>query len=183
MRINVGSTNSVKVDAIKEIISDYEILSGSEVIPVKVSSQVSEQPKTLDETIQGARNRAEAAFHDCDYSIGIESGLMQVPKTKTGHMNIDACAIYDGKEFHIGLGSGFEYPKEVTRLVFEEGLDIDDAFHKAGITDNDDIGSFEGAIGILTKGRLPRKEYTKQAIRMALIHLENENHFLPTNKN
>ena len=45
-------------------------------------------------------------------------------------------------------------------------------FFKLGITKNPQIGSEEGAIGIVTKGRLDRKEYTKQALRMALIHLE-----------
>jgi non-canonical (house-cleaning) NTP pyrophosphatase len=40
------------------------------------------------------------------------------------------------------------------------------------MTTNENIGSEEGAIGILTKGRMTRKEYTKQALRTALIHLE-----------
>jgi non-canonical (house-cleaning) NTP pyrophosphatase len=35
------------------------------------------------------------------------------------------------------------------------------------------LGSAEGIIGVLTKGRLTRKEYVKQAITMALINLEN----------
>jgi non-canonical (house-cleaning) NTP pyrophosphatase len=57
-------------------------------------------------------------------------------------------------------------------LIVKEGLDMSQAINKAGLTKNKDIGSAEGAIGILTKGRMDRKEYTKQALRTALIHLE-----------
>ena len=37
MKINVGSKNPVKVDAVKETISEYNIFSGAEVLPVDVS--------------------------------------------------------------------------------------------------------------------------------------------------
>ena len=56
--------------------------------------------------------------------------------------------------------------------MLEEGLDMSEAINKMGLTNNPNIGAAEGAIGILTKGRVDRKEYTKQALRMAFIHLE-----------
>jgi len=134
---------------------------------------MSKQPRSLVETIQGAINRAKNAFRDCDYSFGIESGFMEVPNTKTGFMNVTACVIYDGSRTHIGLSSAFECPKEVTKLIFEEELDLNEAYHKAGLTEDKIIGYSGGVINSLTKGRLTRKEYTKEAVRMALIHLEN----------
>lgn len=177
MRINVGSKNDVKIEAVREAICDYDFLSNAEVVGIDVNSEVSEQPKSVDETIRGAMKRAESAFRNCDYSFGLEDGLMQVPNTKTGYMNICACAIYDGQNYHVGLSSAFEYPADVTRLVFEEGLDINQAFYRVGLTKNPKVGSEEGAIGILTHGRLLRKDYTKQAVMMALIHVENSNLF------
>ena len=173
MRINIGSKNQIKVDAVKEVIKDYDFLSKAEIFPLEVSSEVYKQPRSLRETIEGAMKRARNAFKDCDYSFGIESGLMNVPNTKTGYMDTTVCVIYDGKEFHIGLSSSFEYPTEVTKLVFSDGLDIDEAMHKLNLTENKRIGRSEGVIGFLTKGRLTRKDYTKQAITTALIHLEN----------
>jgi inosine/xanthosine triphosphatase len=173
MKINVGSKNEVKVSAVREAIQDYDFLAGAEVVGMEVASEVAEQPKTRDETMKGAMNRARKAFKDCDYSVGIEAGLMKVPNTKTDYMNATVCAIYDGKGYHLGMASAFEYPPEVTKLVFKEGLDINEAFYKVGLTENPKIGSAEGAIGILTKGRITRKGYTKQSITMALIHLEN----------
>lgn len=177
MRINVGSQNEVKIEAVKEAVRDYNFLSKAKVMGVSVNSKVSEQPKSVDETVRGAMNRARGAFQNCDYSFGLEDGLMQVPNTKTDYMNICVCVIYDGQDYHIGLSSAFEYPTEVTKLVLEEGLDINQAFYKVGLTKNPKVGSAEGAIGILTHGRLLRKDYAKQAITMALIHLENSDIF------
>jgi len=173
MIINIGTANEAKVEAVKETISDYDILKDAKIVSLEVSSGVEDQPKTIEETIKGAKNRAKNAFKNCNYSIGLESGLMIVPETKTGYMDVCVCAIYDGKEFHLGFSSAFEYPKEAVRLVFEEGLDITQAFNKLKLTDNPRLGAAGGAIGILTKGRMKRKEYTKQAITTALIHLEN----------
>lgn len=177
MKIVVGSTNAVKVAAVREIVPQYEFLSGADIASMDVSSGISEQPKSLEETMTGAMNRARQAFQDCRFSIGIEDGLMRIPHTKTGFMNVCVCAIYDGSQFHFGLSSAFEYPKEVARLVVEEGLDINQAFLRTGLTAHPRVGSAEGAIGVLTKGRLPRKEYTKQAVQMALIHLEHRHHY------
>jgi non-canonical (house-cleaning) NTP pyrophosphatase len=98
---------------------------------------------------------------------------MAVPKTKGGYMDVCVCAIDDGKETYIGLSSAWEFPDpEVTKMMTEGGLDMSQAVNKAGMTSNPQVGAAEGAIGILTKGKMTRKEYTKQALRTALIHLE-----------
>jgi non-canonical (house-cleaning) NTP pyrophosphatase len=72
------------------------------------------------------------------------------------------------------MSSCFEHPKIVMKKILEEGLDASTAFHATGLTENTYIGHSEGIIGFLTKNRLTRKEYTKEAIRTALIHLENK---------
>ena len=175
MKINVASKNLVKIEAVRELIRHYDILNNSEVKGIKVCSNVSEEPKSLEETVQGAVNRAKESFklEKCDYSFGIESGLMVVPQTKTGNMDICACAIYDGVNLHLGLSCAFEFPPVVTKMIHELDIDANEAFFKSGLTDNPKIGSYEGAIGLLTKGRITRKDYTKQAVQMALIHLEH----------
>lgn len=173
MKIVVGSKNQAKIAAVAEILQEYPHLAGAEVSGVEAASNVSDQPKSLEETVRGARNRAEGVFGECDYSIGIESGLMHVPGSKSGYMDVCVCAVYDGSEFHIGLSSAWEFPEvSTTDLMIKEGLDMSQAINKAGMTKNPQIGSAEGAIGILTKGRVNRKEYTKQALQTALIHLE-----------
>ncbi|MBI2175284.1 MAG: inosine/xanthosine triphosphatase [Parcubacteria group bacterium] len=174
MKIKIASRNQVKVEALKEIIQDYPHLRNAEIIAVDVSSEVDNQPKSLEETIKGAINRSRNAYSNCNYSFGIESGLMVVPYTKTGHMNVCVCAIFDGKEYHLGLSSAWEAPKKVAEYMLNEGLDMNDAAHRACLTQNPKIGSAEGLVGIMTKGRLTRKKYTKEAIRTALIHVDTE---------
>jgi inosine/xanthosine triphosphatase len=173
MKIHVGSKNSVKIDAVKETITEYPMFRDAEVFSFDVSSGVSDQPKSIEEIIKGAKNRALACFKDCDFSFGHESGIAKIPETKTGFMNIDVCAIYDGDKYHLGVSPCFEYPIKVMKHVIEDNDDINQAFSKVGLTDKKALGSEEGAIGLLTKGRMPRKEFTKHSIRMAIIHLEN----------
>jgi inosine/xanthosine triphosphatase len=172
MKINVGSANVIKVGAVQEILEDYPHLKDAVVASLEAPSGVSDQPKSLEETIRGAMNRASGAFKDCTYGIGIESGLMAVPNTKTGFMDVCACAIFDGKDYHLGLSSAWEAPKQVMEYMMNEGLDMNQAAFKAGLSQNPKVGAAEGLVGVMTKGRLTRKEYTKEALRTALIHLE-----------
>lgn len=110
MIISIGSTNEIKISAVRELLTEYMYLKAAVICCVDVASNVSNQPVTLDETIRGAINRAKDAFQNCDLSFGIESGLMNVPHTKSGYMDVCVCAVYDGKEFHLGLSSAWEFP-------------------------------------------------------------------------
>ena len=173
MKIKLGSRNVAKVGALREVIESYALFKDAELIAIEIDSGVSPHPKSLDETVQGAINRARGSFADCDYSFGIEAGLMLVPFTKTGRMETCACAVYDGKNVYIGLSSAFEYPPVITRMILS-GIEGSDAVRIAGLTDHVKLGNTEGGlIGLLTKGRVSRKEYTKQAIVNALIQLDN----------
>ncbi len=172
MNINIASQNPVKVEALKEIILDYSSLNKARVIAIKTSSGVSEQPKSLKETTEGAINRAKNIYKDCDYSFGIESGLMEVPYTKSGYMDVCMCAIFDGKNIHLGLSSAWEAPEQVSKYILEDKMDMNEAAYKAGFSEDKKVGTSQGLVGIMTKGRLTRKEYTKEAIRTALIHID-----------
>ena len=165
-RIRVGSLNTNKIDAVREVFTDYEVTG------VACKSGVKEQPMNLGEIIAGAIIRARSIFADCEYSIGIEDGISQVPGAKSGYMNFCACAIFDGKQIFLGLGPAFEYPPECTRRVVKEGITISEAF--IPLTDKPDIGYEEGIIGWLTQGKISRKEYTKHAVEMAKIQIDNQ---------
>ncbi len=165
-RIRVGSLNTNKIDAVREVFTAYEVTGFA------CKSGVREQPRDLDEIIRGAIFRARSIFGDCNYSVGIEDGISQVPGAKSGYMNFCACAIFDGERIFLGLGPAFEYPLECTRRVVEEGITISEAF--IPLTDKPDIGYEEGIIGWLTRGRISRKDYTKHAVEMAKIQIDNQ---------
>jgi inosine/xanthosine triphosphatase len=164
-RIRVGSLNTNKIDAVREVFTAYEVTG------VACKSGVKEQPMNLGEIIAGAIIRARSIFADCEYSVGIEDGISQVPGTKSGYMNFCACAIYDGERIFLGLGPAFEYPPECTRRVVDEEITISEAF--IPLTDKPEIGYEEGIIGWLTRGRISRKDYTKHAVEMAKIQIDN----------
>ncbi|MBI2668521.1 DUF84 family protein [Candidatus Woesearchaeota archaeon] len=173
MIINVGSLNKIKIEAVREVLADYDFLAGAEVIAAKVDSGVSSQPLTLEETIIGAKNRAAKAFLGEGYSIGLESGAHCI---ETRHyerlMELTVCALYDGSQTLFGYSSAFEIPAPLARLL-REGMNLEQVCIKLGITTNHDLGEAEGLIGILSLGKLVRKEYTKQAVRTALFGLQN----------
>ena len=171
MIITVASLNKVKVEAVQEILLEYPRFKDAAIKAAAAASGVADQPRSLEETVQGAINRAQSAYRDCNFSVGLESGLMAVPKTKSGFMDVCVCAIFDGREYHLGLSSAWEAPRSVMDFI-KAGSDMNQAAFKAGLTDNPQVGAAEGLVGIMTKGRLTRKQYTKEAIRTALIHLE-----------
>jgi inosine/xanthosine triphosphatase len=164
-RIIVASLNQNKINAVKEVFPSYRVEG------VSFPSGVREQPVSLDEIIRGSINRAKGAFGDCSYSVGIEDGISSVPETVSGYMNFCCCAVYDGSRIYLGLGPAFEYPPECTRMVVEEGITISEAF--LPVSGRPDIGYEMGIIGWLTGGRINRKDYTKQAVEMARIQIDN----------
>ena len=177
MKIIVGTKNQSKVEAVEEILKDYEMFSGAEMDFISVESGVSDQPKTLEETVRGAKNRAQHAFSSqfgCDYSMGIESGLFEIPLSDGIFADICVCTIFDGRKNSLGFSCGFELPQKISDLIMNDGLDMTQAANEIGLSKNPKLGAAEGLIGILTKGRIKRKDYTKQAIMTALIKLENE---------
>lgn len=174
MNINVGSKNITKIKAVKDAVALYPKLFPDPVVNgVDVGVDLFGHPKTLKDTIEGAISRAKKAFVGCDYSFGLEGGLMEVPFSKTGFMEIGACAICDGKSIHLGLGPSYEWPKEVTKIILDGKADASQAFKQLGLTNHEKLGAVEGGIvGFLTEGRLTREEFTKYSIIMAMIHLE-----------
>lgn len=181
MLIVVGSTNEVKVQAVEEVVKDYAHFASANILSYATSSNVSEQPLSLEETIRGAKNRAVNTFKahpECVYSFGIESGLLHAEGTHTGFFNACVCCVFDGKRYHIGLSTGFEVPPPILAYVIEHKMDLSQACCHSGITNNEHIGSAEGLIGILTKGRVNRKDYTKQSVMAALIQLENAHWYI-----
>lgn len=175
MIVAVGSTNEAKILAVKEILQESSLFPQLSIIGLAVGSDVSDQPLSLQETIQGAKNRAKNAFDQraCKYSVGIESGLMVSLGTSTGYLHVSACCIYDGKNTYTGLSTGFELPPQILELILKQKMDLTQACLHSGISANAKLGSTEGLIGILTQGKIDRKEYSKQCVHAAVIQLEN----------
>lgn len=176
MKIHVGTTNPVKITAVKQALTLYPHLFPNATIQgIQVSVPEHGHPKTLLGTIEGAQDRAKQAFSDCTYSIGIEGGLMEVPHTTTGFMEIGVCAIYEGKRHILGISPAYEWPTKVTEMIVCGEADGSQAFKQLGLTQHEKLGAQPGGIiGVLTHGHMTREEFTKQSILMAVIQLEHK---------
>ena len=98
---------------------------------------------------------------------------MEVPHTKTGFMEVGACAIYNGKDIFLGLSPAFEWPKNVNDFILEGKGDASLAFKQFGYTHHEKLGKETGGVmGFLTGQRLTREDQTRYSIIMALIQLE-----------
>lgn len=177
MKVGIGSKNRTKVDAVAEILKDSPQFQNAEIFGVDVVKEEFGHPKSIEETVGGAIDRAKQAYVGNDYGFGLEGGLMKVPQTKTGYMEVLACAIYDGKEIYLGLSQACEWPKKVLDLILNQGLDGSQAMKAAGLTQHEKIGEHEGLVGAFTQGRTNRKEYNKTAVMMAVMQLENKHHY------
>lgn len=174
MKVGVGSKNKTKIAAVEEALNLYPTLFPSvDVMGVDVQIEEFGHPQNIAETIAGAVERAKQAYVGCDYGFGLEGGLIAVPQTVSGHMETGACAIYDGTSIYLGLAPSFEWPKSVTEMIIRKEADASQAFKKLGFTHHEKLGAMDGGIiGMLTNGRLPREDFSKFSIMMALIHLE-----------
>jgi len=176
MAVAIGSTNRVKVEALEEVLKGYPAFEGVGVVAVSIPSKVADQPMSLNETLQGAINRARGAFEGVSgslYGVGIESGLTVFEEGSGRFFDVTLCCIYDGESVAIGQSCAFALPPQVVELIVHQGLDLGQACLAAGLTTNSSLGTAEGAIGLLTRGRMTRKAYTCQAISMAMIQIEN----------
>lgn len=174
MNINVGSKNKIKITAVKEAVKLYpKLFPNPKVTGFEVNIPLFGHPLNLQETVEGAIKRAKEAFVECDYSFGIEGGLMEIPHSKTGFIEVGVCAVFDGKNLCLGLGPGYEWPKEVTKLILNKKADASLAFNQLRLTHHKKLGAIKGGIvGFLTQGRITREDFTKYSIIMALIQLE-----------
>jgi len=168
--IAVGSTNPVKVNAVKKAFTRY--FGKIEVVSIKVKTTVPPQPITIEETIRGAVERGYNALRtikNATYGVGIEAGFIRVPFTITGFFDLQLCAIVD-KDSRVTLGASaaFEFPLEAVEKVLKgEVKESEEVIEKiAGIKS---IGDKIGAIGYLSKGFMLREDLGIQAVTSALI--------------
>jgi len=162
LRVNVGSTNPVKVRAVRNVFAG--IFPKTRVKGLEVTPKVSEQPFEA-ESIDGAINRAQEALGDADYGVGVEAGLFW-NEAIHDYLDVQYCAVVDKRgRVTLGHGPGFSYPPAVVRMA-KAGRTVGAAMEE--LTGKKGIGRTIGAIGYLTEGRMDRTKLTETAVLMAM---------------
>ena len=130
-----------------------------------VASSVPEQPFGDEDTIRGARTRAEAALLalDADLGVGIEGGCVETP----GGMRTCAWAAVVDRSGRTGTGGSLAMPlpEAVARLV-RGGAELGHAMDALVGGHNTKHGP--GAVGILTDGIVDRQHAYETLVAYAL---------------
>ncbi len=162
-RVAVGSTNPVKLAAVRAVLHRLDPMATVE--GMAAASMVPDQPVGDAQTILGATNRAQAARAalDADLGVGIEGGVVD----SSAGMRTCAWAVVATRDggVHVGGSLSMPLPDAVAALI-REGVELGHAIDRLIGTDNIKHGA--GAVGILTEGLVSRQQAYEAIIAYAL---------------
>jgi inosine/xanthosine triphosphatase len=163
-RVAVGSTNPVKIGAVRSVLA--VAAPQATVDGIAVASGVPDQPRGDDETIRGARARAVAAQHalDAELGVGIEGGIVE---EGNGSMRTCAWAVVVDRSGRIGVGGSLAMPlPERVASMIRDGLELGHAMDR--LVGAHDTKRGAGAVGILTNGLVDRQGAYETLVAYAL---------------
>jgi inosine/xanthosine triphosphatase len=164
LKVAVGSTNPVKVNAVKEALKELGIRA--EVVGLEVPSGVHSIPFN-DEVFEGAKRRAEGAAKVGDVGVGPESGLVELD----GKLFMVSVVAVKYGGLHFGLSPGFQIPESWAERIRRDRNEFFNMMKEFGGLD---LGRRGGLVSILTKGVVTRTQFCKMGAIMALSKAFNE---------
>ncbi len=171
LRIIVGSKNPVKVGCTREAFSQAFGNVGL-VEGVDALSNIPAQPRSEEETLLGAKNRATHAkslIPVADYWVGIEGGVDEDSQGMYAFAWIYVLH-RSGKSSQSKTGT-FYLPPPVVALILD-GMELGHADDLVFQAQNSKQQG--GSVGLLTYGLITRESYYQQAMVLALIPFLNE---------
>jgi len=183
----LGTKNTAKIHGVRAAFADVRAslqgpdLTDLETWTCQVETGVSDAPWGFASTVQGAQNRAQAAYArllsgsvaspgavgQVAVGMGVESGFIDVTPVTFTLYNFDVCALFDGQAYYLGISPGFEYPRRLVRNIFLHRQPFQQA--RQYITTTADVEQQAGLVGVLAGGLIDRPEMTRLATRLALI--------------
>ncbi|MBI1309316.1 MAG: DUF84 family protein [Proteobacteria bacterium] len=171
MKVMVGSRNAAKMGAARQGVAAY--WDDAQIEGADVDSGVPAQPIGLDQTMQGALNRARAAQAlGADLGVGMEGGVAQF---NGEWAMIGFVAVSDGKRevavitaatpMPYSWGEAMKNGAELRPYVLAAGLPYDYA---------------TGVVGTLSNGKVRRDDSFALAVKTALIPWVNPGAFEDT---
>ena len=162
--IAVGSTNPVKIGAVRAILAP--LAPSATIAGVTVQSTVPDQPFGDDETIRGALARAEAArvALGAELGVGIEGGVVA---EADGSMRTCAWAAIVDAAGRRGVGGSLAMPLPVAvARMIRDGMELGHAMDQ--LIGAHDTKRGAGAVGILTAGLVDRQRAYEVLVSYAL---------------
>ena len=177
-KVVVGSTNPVKIAAVRAVIA--RVAPGATVHGIAVASGVPDQPWGDEETQRGAQERARQALMqedltDADLSFGVEGGVVLQPD---GSVRTCAWAVARTPDGRSGAGGSLciQLPTAVADLV-KSGTELGHAMD--AVAKLVDTKRHSGAVGILTAGLIDRQRAYEPMITYSLAPFLAADYFQP----
>ncbi len=177
MIIIIASTRVPKINGVKKAVEKISSHFGIDRTSISFSSVearsgVSDTPKSIDELMRGAQQRAQSVYHHHDnekvLSIGVEGGLFN--SGEKIFLQSWAC-VFNGARFFFGSSGSIELPAELANTVMTEGVDLGVAIDR--FAEDVDVRSKQGTFGILTRDLITREDSFETAAIFALTPLFN----------
>jgi inosine/xanthosine triphosphatase len=177
MFIIIASTRIPKINGVKKAVGRISSHFGIDqtsisFVSVEAQSGVSDTPKSIEELMLGAEQRAKKAFQKKDtervFSVGVEGGLFMCGEKV--FLQSWVC-VYDGAQCHFGSSGSIELPRDLAKTVIIDGIDLGTAIDK--FAQQVDIRSKQGTFGILTRDLITREDSFEEAAIFALTPLFN----------
>jgi inosine/xanthosine triphosphatase len=166
MKIAVGSTNPLKIGAVKSVAA--KLFPGASVEGIAVDSGVGRNPLTDAETLAGAVARAKAsrAGAGAEIGVGLEGGLTELNRRC---YTCVWCAVDTGDGILTGGGVHIPVPRGIARMIRREGMEMGDAMDR--LTLKADTKRTVGFEGIVTRGLIGRLESFEAVLAYTLAPL------------
>jgi inosine/xanthosine triphosphatase len=173
-KVIVGSQNPVKIEVARQAFEQVFPEDTFEFTGYKAISHVSDQPKSDEETLEGAYNRVsdcKEKFPDADFWVAQESGVIDTIE----HMFETSYIVIESREGNVGQAkaASFEIPKPIADDIRHHGMELGPAADKLfGVSNSKQQGSI---IGLLTNNLVDRTSaYLQSAIFALMRHRHPE---------
>lgn len=194
MIIAVASTRKSKVDAVRAAMGRLApLLNGDAETRIEesdVDSGVAETPVTIEELVQGARNRSRTLCEryrteqrHADLFVGLEGGFFSLTDglgVRTTFLQNWAC-VFDGERESLAAGGAIEVPDRMATAVMDHGESLAVVIDR--VAQGRDIRSNQGTWGILTKDVITRQSSFELAVINALAPWYNKEFYGHEEKN
>ena len=170
-KIIIASKNPIKINATKLGFQKVFANLDFECAGVSVPSDVSDQPMTNQETLQGATNRATHAkndFPDAAFWVGIEGGIEKMGEEMMAFAWI---VILSNEATGKARTGTFFLPPKVVELI-NQGKELGEADDI--VFGHSNSKQKNGAVGILTGNLIDRTQFYVEAMVLALIPFLNK---------
>ena len=183
MLVVLGSTRAPKVEAARRALAVLAPLvvhlRGAELEAVEVGEVGPVMPLTLQDLLEGARERALRAFERVrregrrpDLAVGLEGGLdVRHHEGARRAFLMSWAYVTDGRRGAHGCGGAIELPRSLVEEVVDRGAELGVAAD--ALAGEADVRSRQGTWGILTRGLVDRTRSFELALLNALAPFYN----------